>query len=294
MNFKCVESNGKWVETCREHQSTCSSRFLVGGKNDESGDVMSHNAFSLAEIQCRILRGNESKVKRSQSRIIGRNFLDKIQYNPLDSMSARESSEFVDLTGADNGIPAVVPLTSRSAAFGNSMDADRMLSDDDDDAEFTALLANPALASAVRKRDTLHPGAMAMATAMSSTRRSAAPAPLALRDTTNMMSPHDMATSSFANFANLFKPAPVVAHLVTRAAAVESTSVAAAVAATDELGRVDFVIQLSSSDTLVKEGEELRLEREHPNTVSAEARLFCFLCCGYLILVCLDECCRKI
>jgi hypothetical protein len=212
-------------------------------------------------------------------------------------MSVSKSSNFVDLTGSDDGIPAMVPLTSRSAALGRSVDADGKPSEDDDDddndddAEFAALLANPALASAVRKRDTLHPGAMAMTTAMSSTRCSAAPAPLALRDTTNMMSPHDMATSSFSN---LIKPAPVVAPLVTRAAAVESTSVTAAVAATDELGRVDFVIQLSSSDTLVKEAEELRLEREHPNTVSAEARLFCFLCCGYLILVCLDECCRKI
>jgi hypothetical protein len=64
---------------------------------------------------------------------------------------------------------------------------------------------------------------------------------------------------------------------------VDTNPATTAVETTKELGYVDFVIQLSSSETPVTEREELRLELEHPNTVSAQVRLFCSLCCGLLI-----------
>jgi hypothetical protein len=178
----------------------------------------------------------------------------------IDNMSV---SEPIDLTDADDGIPAIVPLASRSAAVGRSVDPDRMPSeDDDDDTKFTALLANPALASVVQKPVALYPGAITT-TAIDSSRHSATRA-MALRQT-NMITPR--LGEDVVEPAAVQQDANVATPLVPRVVDFVSTSGTVEDAATEELGHVNFTIQLPSVETrtLVTQGKELRLE---PHEVS--------------------------
>jgi hypothetical protein len=160
------------------------------------------------------------------------------------SSSAAKPFELIDLTDE-------VPQSHADTTGRTAHDSIDLMSDDDDDAEFTALL---------RKRVSLDP--------MTSSKTRT---PLALRDT-NTITPRDTTTPLLGMTKSLAAQADanVTTPLATRTTTVESTA---------ELGRVDFVIQPSSSETLVKDGEELRLERKDFSSVSAQVRLFCCLCC---------------